>query len=313
VTALTYRPFVTETDFAPLVALLGAVEAADQDGEDVSAATLREQLRWPGHDPERDRVVALAADADTSLVGYGALFKTSGDAIADAYVAVHPSWRRKGVGARLLSLLVERARLLDAEGLRCYANAVNPAATAFVRAQGFTPVASYTRLGVDDVFSFPPPPELPGFELRAFDQINDPAIFLQAVNRSYEGLWGHHHLSDEEVAVWLPALAHEGILLLFADTGAIAGMCRVEINARLTESRGRRTALVHAPGIVPGYRDQDLYHPLLLNALSWAVQRQAERIEIASWGDAPAILDAYCALGFVMLQEAISYQRLLKE
>jgi mycothiol synthase len=309
VTALTYRPFVTETDFAPLVALLGAVEAADQDGEDVSAATLREQLRWPGHDPERDRVVALAADADTSLVGYGALFKTSGDSIADACVAVHPSWRRKGVGARLLSQLVERAGLFDAEGLRCYANALNPAATAFVRAQGFTPVASYTRLGVDDVSSFPPPPELPGFDLRTFDQINDPAIFQQAVNRSYEGLWGHHHLTNEEVALWLPTLAREGILLLFADTGAIAGMCRVEINARLTESRGRRTALVDAPGIALGYRDQDLYRPLLLNALSWVIQRQAERIELESWGDASTTLDQYRALGFTTMQEATSYQR----
>src|SRR5262249_31762717 len=162
-------------------------------------------------------------------------FKTSGDAIADAYVAVHPAWRRKGVGARVLSLLIERARLLDAEGLRCYANAANPAATAFVRAQGFTPVATYTRLVAESASSFPPPPVLSGFHLRAHDQVGDQEVFRLAVNRAFEGLWGHHQLTNEEVAVWLPTLAPAGILLLFLDTGDIAGMCRVEINARLSE------------------------------------------------------------------------------
>jgi mycothiol synthase len=300
-----------ETDFAPMVALLGAVEASDHDGEDVSEATLREQLDWPGHDPERDRVVAFVDASEETLAGYGALFKTISDANADAYVAVHPSWRSQGIGVRLLSLLVERARSLDAEGLRCYAHAANPAATAFVRAQGFTPVASYTRLVAEDVSTFPPVPALPGFHLRTYDQIADPAVFRQAVNCAYEGLWGHHHLTVGEVAQWLPALAPEGILLLFAATEAIAGMCRVQISTRLSELRGRRTALVDAPGIVPEHRDQGLYRPLLLNALQWAIQRQAERIELESWGDAPAALDEYRALGFVTLQEAISYQRQL--
>jgi mycothiol synthase len=308
-TMLTYRPFVTETDFTLLVALLGAVEAADHDGEDVSEATLHEQLDWPGHEPERDRVVALADVSEETLAGYGALFKTADDAIADAYVAVHPSWRRKGIGARLLSLLIERARSLDAERLRCYANAANPAATAFVRGQGFTSVASYTRLVAENVSMFPPVPALSGFYLRTYDQIADPAVFRQAVNRAYEGLWGHHQLTREEVAQWLPTLVPEGILLLFAATDAIAGVCRVEINTRLSELRSRRTALVDAPGIVPEYRDQGLYRPLLLNALTWAVQRQAERIELESWGDASATLDEYRTLGFVTLQEAISYQR----
>jgi GNAT superfamily N-acetyltransferase len=112
-------------------------------------------------------------------------------------------------------------------------------------------------------------------------------------------------------AQWLPTLAPEGTLLLFAATGAIAGICRVEINTRLSELRRRRTALVDAPGIVPEYRNQGLYRPLLLNALQWAIQRQVERIELESWGDAPAMLEDHRALGFVTLQEAISYQRQL--
>ena len=310
-TAFQYRPFMPETDFAPMVALLGAVEASDHDGEDVSDATLREQLGWPGHDPELDRVVALVDASEEMLAGYGALFKTASDANADVYVAVHPSWRRKGIGARLLSLLAERARSRDAEGLRCYANAANPAATAFLGMQGFTSLAAYTRLVAEDVSTFPPVPALPGFQVRTYDQSADPAVFMQAVNRAYEGLWGHHQLTVEEVTQWLPTLATEGILLLFAATDDIAGICRVEINTRLSKLRRRRTALVDAPGIVPENRDQGHYRPLLLKALQWAIQRQVERIELESWGDAPALLDEYRALGFVTLQEAISYQRQL--
>jgi len=103
----------------------------------------------------------------------------------------------------------------------------------------------------------------------------------------------------------------ERIVLLFSDNGDIAGVCRVEIRSRLSELRGRRTALVDAPGIVPEYRDQGHYRPLLLNALQWAIQRQVERIEMESWGDAPAVLNEYRALGFDTLQQAISYRRQL--
>jgi hypothetical protein len=163
----------------------------------------------------------------------------------------------------------------------------------------------------EDMSTFPPVPALPDFHLRTHDQIADPAVFRQAVNRGYEGLWGHHQLTVEEVAQRLPTLAPEEMLFLFAETGAIAGICRVEINMRLSDLRGRQTALVDAPGIVPEHRDQGLYRPLLLNALAWAIQRQVERIELESWGDAPAVLDEYRALGFVTLQEAISYQRYL--
>ena len=56
--AFIYRPFAVERDFAALVSLLHNVELIDQSNEDVSEATLREQLTWTGHNPALDRWVA---------------------------------------------------------------------------------------------------------------------------------------------------------------------------------------------------------------------------------------------------------------
>src|ERR1700686_3191348 len=103
----TYRHFDMQRDFAALVILLQTVEQADQDGEDVSEAALREQLTWPGHDPDLDRWVVLSS-AGTTLIGYGAIFQSPNDEHADLSVAVHPQWRRQGIGSTLLDHLLER-------------------------------------------------------------------------------------------------------------------------------------------------------------------------------------------------------------
>ncbi len=70
----TYRNFDTQRDFAALVTLLQTVKQADQDGEDVSETMLREQLAWPGHDPELDRRVVFSSGGD-ALIGYGVVFQ----------------------------------------------------------------------------------------------------------------------------------------------------------------------------------------------------------------------------------------------
>ncbi len=69
------------------------------------------------------------------------------------------------------------------------------------------------------------------------------------------------------------------------------------------------TGLVDAPGIVPAYRNTDLYVPLILAMLQWLVSQNPARIELESWGDTPATIDLYRTLGFTSAQEAISYRR----
>src|SRR5258708_25789806 len=143
--AFTYRHFDTQRDFAAFVILLQTVEQADQDGEDVSEAALREQLTWPGHDPALDRWVVLSSASNT-LIGYGAIFQAPNDVHADLYIAVHPQWRRQGIGSTLLGHLLERVREMGAQDVRTYATVQNQDARAFLRGNDFDVWATSTGL-----------------------------------------------------------------------------------------------------------------------------------------------------------------------
>ena len=292
----------------PLVALLNDVEQTDHDGEDVSEAALHEQLTWTGHNPTLDRWVATRSD-DASLVGYGAIFNDC----SDLYIAVHPVWRRRGIGSELLTHLLERAREVGSRAALAYATVQHQAAKQFLSNHSFDPVATYTRMAIPGSQSFPPPSLPPGFVVRSYDQIQWIDLFTEAVNRSYEGLWGHRQVSQEEMAEWLPHLLPEGIFLLFAPDGAVVGKCQAEISEHLTTLRGASTGLVDAPGIIPPYREANLYVPLLLTTLHWLVPQSPTTIEMESWGDSADTLAQYRALGFAPVQEAISYSRRLSD
>ena len=306
----TYRHFDTQRDFAALVTLLQSVEQADQDGEDVSEEALREQLTWPGHDPDLDRRVVLSS-AGNALIGYGAVFQSPNDEHADLYVAVDPQWRRQGIGSALLGHLLERAREKGAQDVRSYAAVHHQGARAFLRAHDFDAVSTYTRLVVAGTCSFPKV-ELPsGFEIRRYDQVQQLDVLVEAMNRSYDGLWGHRHVDREEFVEWLPQIRQEGIFLLFAPDGAVAGICRAEMSEHLTTLRGVATGIVDAPEVVTEYREAGLYVPLILAALQSLMPQAPGRIELESWGDAAATLALYRELGFTPIQEALSYRRVL--
>jgi len=285
----TYRHFETQRDFAALVILLQTVEQVDQDGEDVSEAALREQLTWPGHDPALDRWVVLSS-AGNALIGYGSIFQTSNDEHADLYIAVHPQWRRQGIGSTLLGHLLERARERRARDVRTYAAVQHQGARAFLRTHDFDAVVMYTRLVVAGTRSFPEAELPPGFVIRRYDQVQQLDLLVEAMNRGYEGLWGHRYLGREEWVEWLPQIRQEGIFLLFAPGEAVAGICRAEMSEHLTMLREVSTGLVDAPGVVIEYREAGLYEPLILTALQSLIPHAPSRIEMESWGDEAATL-----------------------
>lgn len=305
---LIYRSLDLQRDMPALVHLLTEVEQADHAGDDVTEAALREQLTWSGQDPALNNWVVALPDS-VSLVGYGLIQKTPDDDNADLHIAIHPAWRRRGIGSELLVRLLERASQLDARALRTYVNVQNEGADLFVRGHGFEPVSTYTRLSISSKQTFPEPLLPQGFTTRSYDQIERVDIYAEAINRGYQGLWGHLQSTPEGNAAWLSQLNHASIFLLFAPDGTIAGICRADLSEHLTTERGVPTALIDAPGVVPEYRAANLYLPLMLTAIHWLLPQGPTRLELESWGDAPATLALYRSLGFTVMKEEISYRR----
>jgi GNAT superfamily N-acetyltransferase len=128
-----FRAFDPAHDFSTLVALMNAIDAADQGGEPTSEEEQRAQLTWPGRDLPRDRWLATPAGHPDHLLGYGDSWKMPSTGRADIYVGIHPAWQRRGLGTQLMRRTLARASEQGAASVAVYADAAHP----FLRAQGF--------------------------------------------------------------------------------------------------------------------------------------------------------------------------------
>lgn len=105
---LTARP-LSRTDAAAWLELRNAVERVDRSGEHVDAEELIEVLEDPKLDLEQDSLGLW----DTRLVAYAVLHTPHGATDAARFrgeAAVHPDWRRRGIGSWLVSWLEDRAQ-----------------------------------------------------------------------------------------------------------------------------------------------------------------------------------------------------------
>jgi mycothiol synthase len=310
--SFVFRHYVPATDLAHLSALLTTVEAHDQDGEDTSETALREQLTWPQHAPEHDCWVSEAPGSSQELIGYGSVFAQT-PLRSTLWVAVHPAWRRQGLGSVLLTKALERARETGAKQVTVYANAHNPAATAFLPRHGFW------RVGSSWVLRAPPDLVLEaaqwpaGYMVRSYAEVQQLSTLLEVLNRSYADKWGHAENSQTTTeAKVLPRLASAdpgGIFLAIAPSGSVAGFCRA-IPARPPQepADSNLTDEVEQPGVVPEHRHQQLYRPLVLTALHWLRAQGHHAVLLQSWGDDEQTIASYQDAGLIVLQRWLAYR-----
>jgi mycothiol synthase len=296
-----------EDDLERLSTLLRETPEVMRNGDDVSAETLREQLARPGHEATRDRWVAERSGAPERLVGYAALFKAPVNPRADMLIITHPSERRAGIGSALLERALAGAVALGASGALGYVNQQDTEAAEFARHRGFTEVSAYVQLRADAAHAFPAPAWPAGYSIHPWRGEADLPTLVEAANRCYGDQWGHLIATQDDWTHWLPEIDPRGLAFLFAADGALAGMSR----ATLRETDGRRAGVIDAPGLIPARRSVELYRALMLHAIGWlAAQNPAEYV-VESWGDDPAVIAAYQALGFSISQrEAMFYRRL---
>jgi len=291
-------------DIPRMAALLGEAEAVDHSGEDTSEEMLREQLTWVGHDLVRDRWMVELSSEPGKIIAYSTLWKTPSNLHADITVVVHPAWRGRGIGGELLMRTLHSAREAHAESVLAYVDVKHTAANNFLLRRGFAPVSAYTVMSLAAAVSSAAPAwPADGYVVRPYSDVQDFSMLLQAFNRCYEGLWGHHHLSEDELNAWFPAIDQEGMLLLYAPNGDLVGICRVEMSEQLSHKYGKPLGYVDSPGIVSEYRDKGLFVPLLQAGVQWLRERERVDIELESWGDDAVTLAQYQGLGFTIVRQ----------
>ncbi len=150
-TALELGAFDPDRDFPGAAELICDTNAHDQ-GQDWYPTVASLAVDWavrPGFDPLRDAVVV--EDAGRIVAAGTVDWRERADSVTHGIaIWVHPDWRRRGLGRRILHRLEDRARtsLVDGTGgplelphvLSCGIDTANAASVAFAAMAGFAPI-----------------------------------------------------------------------------------------------------------------------------------------------------------------------------
>ena len=175
------------------------------------------------------------------------------------------------VDERDVGHLVLKAREVDAELLWVHSN-------LDLAAHGFERFPGYVRMRTEQ-----PPQGMPLPRL-------EPEDYASTLDGSYRGLWGHKFVRDN------PQPPPKAIVLgLRGESGEPIGLCIVDPAERV----------VDGPGVRDGSRVAAAYERLLLAACA---ELGSGPMDLDSWGDSPAVIDAYQAVGFEIVERTAGWQ-----
>ena len=302
------RTFLPDQDIPRLLSLYSAAEAVDHAGIELSEQALRDELGIPGHDPLKDRWVQYDPDNPSTMIGAALLKVVPGTTIAEANIVIRPDWRRHGLGSTMLSSVMDRAHQLNSTAMQIYTSASHPDANGFLQKRGFTAQGAYTELLLPHDVRLPPVIWPFGYTMRPYAEVQEISILSQVMSLGYIPLWGHHRVSEAEIATWLPGFDQQGLFLVFSEKGRAVGICRAEPSPGRTMKNGFPTGYIDAPGVVPQHRRLDLYRALVLTGINWLHQHGQTVVEMESWGDKLEVLKMYRELGFKDIRQQVCYQ-----
>jgi mycothiol synthase len=319
ITIRNYRP----DDLPALVALINEADAFDQMERATTQEELGFEMTWPNYHPETDCFLAWQ---DGRLIGYADFLLRKGgrgeDSIFYTWGIVHPGWRRRGLGRRLLEMLYHWAEecLVEIEQgpayFQCSTRDVEEDRKALFEGFGLEPVRYFVDLArpVDNGL---PPVEVPaGFRLRAFDPERDLEDVWQVDNLAFQDHWGFTSFPLEEFQHWVGQPHFRSELWLLAEkeaTGEVVGIGLNKIDPDWIAWTGRREGYVNTLGVLREYRKQGLGTALLAQSLHTLRQAGMEAAHLGA--DAENLTGAmrlYERMGFRVRKTSIAYRKVMK-
>lgn len=276
---LTWRP-LTREDAQTSADLLNAIEAVDKIGENYTAEDCLTELDDPYADLERASLAAFDGDV---MVGYMKIqYRPTAVEVHGVSLdgGVHPSYRRQGLGTRLLQAGISSARVLHALHHPALRLAINvhkaehiSGLAPLLSAAGFTPVRYFQRMehSLVDV------PVAGDARIEPWSAAIDEE-FRFVRNEAYRSNRGS---TPMPVELWKNKVTNQtfrpSASFLLRDAGAAVGVL-VTMNWEAdTEATGVRDAHFMVIGTLPGHRNRGIASALLGHALRAAADQGYDR------------------------------------
>jgi mycothiol synthase len=321
VTIRTYR----REDLPALVAMMNEADAHDKLDRRTTLEEMEHAINWPTTNPETDRFLAWAGDR---LVGQAGIYVQKGDPETDKEVAiycpgmVHPEWRRRGVGRRLLETAYGRSEEYLAEievgTVHFHSNTrdVEEDRKALYEGFGMAPIRYSVNL-VRDVNGNLPPVTMPeGYRLRAFDPEQDAETAWQVDNAAFRDHWGHAESKLEVFLHWMKMPHMRPELWFLAEeeaTGEVVGLGLNVIDPEWIAQTGRQEGYLDTLAVLREHRKQGLGRALICKSLQ--VLRDAGMEAVHLHADSENLTGAkrlYEGVGFEVRKRYVAYRRTMR-
>ena len=276
VAGLRVRPYGRADDLPGIVKVTNAEHEADRLPWRATPEELAAEYGHPSDqfDPARDVTVAELEGEIVAFTDCSWVDTTDGLREYRISGAVHPDWRRRGIGTALLRQNEARARALAAthdtdrpKVLGLYLGEHQPGRQAIAERAGYAPVRWFFEMGrtLDEV---PPVPALPeGIEVRPVTADQMRQIFTADVE-AFQDHWGGFDASDESFQRWLDSPSLDLSLLVMAWDGdeVAAGVVNAIFPAE-NESLGTRRGWLDSVFTRRQWRHRGLARALIIRSL----------------------------------------------
>ena len=314
----------TEADIDAIHAVAVAADAVDHPTWTTPREEIADTFDLPHIDQARDSVLAL--DASGTVIAFGSSFlHPARDGALTAHLggAVHPQWRRRGIGTALLRW--ERARGIeqlaeavatidpapDAEwtaDLKVYGEESQPDQRAIAEAAGFTPERWFTSMERDMAVIAPAVAAPEGITVVPYTHDRDDDARL-ARNDAFRDHWGSLPSQPESWAKFVggPFFRADLSRLALDAEGAIVGFCLASVNEDDWEALGATNSYIDLIGVVRAQRRRGIA-PLVVAATLAAIgdaglERAVLDVDTASPTGANTL---YEGLGFYATERSVA-------
>lgn len=313
-------------DLPSLVTLINEADAHDKLERSTTLEELEHEMSFPTVNPETDCFLAQAGD---QVVGYTDMYVQKGDPKIDKEIAlycwgvVHPGWRRRGVGRRLLEATYRRGEecLPEIEvptvRFNCNTRDVEEDRKALYKGFGMRPARYMVNLARTVNGNLPPVTVPEGYRLRPFDPERDAETVWRVDNAAFRDHWGHAESKLEEFlhVIKMPHMRPELWLLAEEEaSGEVVGLGLNTIDPDWIAQTGRQEGYLETLAVLAEHRKQGLGRALICQSLRVLRDEGMEAVHLhADSENLTGAMRLYEGVGFKTRKRYMAYRRTMRE